>query len=93
MEQANAEFTTTDVVLVLGANDVVNPRQKPIPASPIYGMPVLDVEEAKMVIVNKRSMKPGYAASKTTYSSAQNLHVVRRCKKVLQDLVSEIKNV
>ncbi|MBD0295530.1 MAG: NAD(P)(+) transhydrogenase (Re/Si-specific) subunit beta, partial [Flavisolibacter sp.] len=61
MEQANDEFPTTDVVLILGANDVVNPAAKTNPDSPIYGMPVLDVGLAKTVIVNKRSMKPGYA--------------------------------
>jgi NAD(P) transhydrogenase subunit beta len=61
MEQANDEFNTTDVVLMLGANDVVNPAAKTDPSSPIYGMPILDVELAKTVIVNKRSMKPGYA--------------------------------
>ena len=61
MEQANEEFPTTDVVLILGANDVVNPAAKTDPASPIYGMPILDVELAQNVIVNKRSMKPGYA--------------------------------
>src|SRR5581483_2256867 len=60
MEQANDEFSTTDVVLILGANDVVNPAAKTDPSSPIYGMPILDVELAKNVIVNKRSMKPGY---------------------------------
>ncbi|MFI5157104.1 MAG: NAD(P)(+) transhydrogenase (Re/Si-specific) subunit beta, partial [Chitinophagales bacterium] len=61
MEQANEEFPTTDIVLVLGANDVVNPAAKTDPSSPIYGMPILEVELAKSVIVNKRSMKPGYA--------------------------------
>ncbi len=61
MEQANGQFTTTDVVLILGANDVVNPAAKNDPASPIYGMPILEVENARSVIVNKRSMKPGYA--------------------------------
>ncbi len=62
MEQANDGFSTTDVVLVPGANDVVNPAAKTDPSSPIYGMPILDVElSVKRVIVNKRSMKPGYA--------------------------------
>ena len=59
MEEANEEFPSTDVVLILGANDVVNPAAKNDPSSPIYGMPILDVELAKHVIVNKRSMKPG----------------------------------
>src|SRR6185437_9951665 len=61
MDDANEEFKSTDVVLVLGANDVVNPAAKNCASSPIYGMPILEVELAKNVIVNKRSMKPGYA--------------------------------
>ena len=61
MEQANEEFQPADVVLILGANDVVNPAAKEDTSSPIYGMPILEVELAKNVIVNKRSMKPGYA--------------------------------
>lgn len=61
LEQINPLFPETDVVLVLGANDVVNPAARYDKASPIYGMPILDVDKAKTVIVSKRSMNPGFA--------------------------------
>jgi NAD(P) transhydrogenase subunit beta len=94
MEQANEEFSTTDVVLILGANDVVNPAAKSDPASPIYGMPILDVELAKHVIVNKRSMKPGYAGIENElFFRPKTSMLFGDAKKVLQDLVTEIKNL
>jgi len=61
MDEINPEFKTTDVVLVVGANDVVNPAAKTSPGAPIYGMPILDVAEAAQVIFLKRSMRPGFA--------------------------------
>ncbi|MFM1792179.1 MAG: hypothetical protein RLZZ252_533 [Bacteroidota bacterium] len=61
MEHINSEFATTDVVLVVGANDVVNPAAKTDPNSPIYGMPILEVDQSKQIVVLKRSMKAGYA--------------------------------
>jgi NAD(P) transhydrogenase subunit beta len=61
LEQVNPEFPRTDVVLVIGANDVVNPAARTDPTSPIYGMPVLNVDQAKTVVVLKRSMAPGFA--------------------------------
>ena len=61
MEQVNGEFAQTDVVLVVGANDVVNPAARDDPASPIYGMPILDVDRARNIIVLKRSMGHGFA--------------------------------
>jgi NAD(P) transhydrogenase subunit beta len=61
METANPELRTADVALVVGANDVVNPAAKTSPGSPIYGMPILDVDEAKAVVFLKRSMRPGFA--------------------------------
>ena len=61
LEEINSEFSSTDFVIVLGANDVVNPLARTDEDSPIYGMPILDVDLAKQVIVIKRSMSPGYA--------------------------------
>jgi NAD(P) transhydrogenase subunit beta len=61
MDEVNPEFKTTDVVLVVGANDVVNPAAKTTPSAPIYGMPILEVSEAQQVIFLKRSMRPGFA--------------------------------
>ncbi len=61
LEQINSEFTSTDVVLIIGANDVVNPAAKTTPGSPIYGMPILNVDDAKRTIVFKRSLSPGFA--------------------------------
>jgi NAD(P) transhydrogenase subunit beta len=94
MEQANDEFPSTDVVLILGANDVVNPAAKTDPASPIYGMPILDVELAKTVIVNKRSMKPGYAGIENElFFQKKTSMLFGDAKKVLQDLIAEIKTL
>ena len=94
MEDANEEFKTTDVVLILGANDVVNPAAKNDPASPIYGMPILEVELAKTVIVNKRSMKPGYAGIENElFFHIKTSMLFGDAKKVLQDLLAEIKNL
>ena len=61
MDDINPEFPRTDVALVIGANDVTNPDARSSPASPIYGMPILDVDKATQVVVLKRSMKPGFA--------------------------------
>jgi NAD(P) transhydrogenase subunit beta len=94
MEQANDEFKTCDVVLILGANDVVNPAAKNDPASPIYGMPILEVEFAKTVIVNKRSMKPGYAGIENDlFFQPKTSMLFGDAKKVLQDICAEVKNV
>ena len=61
MDRINPEFKNADVALVVGANDVVNPAAKSTPGSPIYGMPILDVESARQVVFLKRSMRPGFA--------------------------------
>jgi H+-translocating NAD(P) transhydrogenase subunit beta len=94
MEQANDEFPSVDVVLILGANDVVNPAAKTDASSPIYGMPILDVGLAKNVIVNKRSMKPGYAGIENDlFFQPKTSMLFGDAKKVLQDLVAEIKSL
>ena len=94
MEQANDEFKTCDVVLILGANDVVNPAAKNDAASPIYGMPILEVEFAKTVIVNKRSMKPGYAGIENDlFFQPKTSMLFGDAKKVLQDICTEVKSV
>ncbi len=94
MENINPQFNNTDVVLVVGANDVVNPAAHNNPASPIYGMPILDVENAKHVIVNKRSMNAGYAGieNELFYNSKTSM-LFGDAKKVLTDLVAELKNM
>jgi NAD(P) transhydrogenase subunit beta len=61
MDEANSELPSTDVALVVGANDVVNPAAKTTPGAPIYGMPILNVDEARAVVFLKRSMRPGFA--------------------------------
>ena len=92
MEDANNNFKNTDVVLILGANDVVNPAAKNDPASPIFGMPILEVEQAKTVIVNKRSMKPGYAGIENAlFFQPKTSMLFGDAKKVLQDLCTEVK--
>ena len=94
MEEANDEFGTTDAVLILGANDVVNPAAKTDPASPIYGMPILEVEKAKNVIVNKRSMKPGYAGIENQlFFQPKTSMLFGDAKAALQKLVAEIKSL
>jgi NAD(P) transhydrogenase subunit beta len=94
MEHANEEFPQTDVVLILGANDVVNPAAKTDPASPIYGMPVLDVELSKLVIINKRSMNPGYAGIENElFFQPKSSMLFGDAKDVLQKLVAEIKTL
>lgn len=94
MEDANEQMSNTNVALILGANDVVNPAAKEDPASPIYGMPILEVEKAEHVIVNKRSMKPGYAGIENElFFRPKTSMLFGDAKKVLQDLVSELKGM
>jgi H+-translocating NAD(P) transhydrogenase subunit beta len=94
MEEINPEFPNTDVVLVVGANDVVNPAAKTDPSSPIYGMPILDVELAKNIIINKRSMNAGYAGiDNLLFYHPKNSMLFGDAKDVLTKLVAEIKQL
>ena len=94
MDDINPQFTNTDVVLVVGANDVVNPAAHNDPSSPIYGMPILDVENAKHIIVNKRSMNAGYAGIENELFFNQKTSMLfGDAKEALTKLVAELKNM
>jgi len=94
MEDINSEFQNTDAVLVVGANDVVNPAAHNDPTSPIYGMPILDVENSKSIIINKRSMNPGYAGIENELFYNQKTSMLfGDAKDVLTKLVHELKNM
>ena len=94
MDIINPDFPATDVVLVLGANDVVNPQAKNDPDSPLYGMPVLDVQQARTVFVVKRGMSAGYSGIKNDLFELANTSMVfGDAKKVLGDLLGELKEL
>lgn len=94
MDRVNPEFKTTDVVVVVGANDVVNPAAETEPASPIYGMPILKVIEGRTVIIIKRSLSPGYAGIKNSLFEADNaMMIFGDAKQVLQEVVKELKEL
>lgn len=93
LEEANAELKDTDVVIVVGANDVVNPSAEDDPGSSIYGMPVLQVWNAKQVIVLKRSMRPGYAGIQNPlFFHEKTKMLFGDAKDSLGKLVGEVKN-
>ena len=93
MEDINSEFAQTDVVLVLGANDVVNPAAKNDPKSAIAGMPILEAYKAKTIIVNKRSMASGYAGlDNELFYMDKTMMVFGDAKKVIEDMVKAVEN-
>ncbi len=92
MDRINPEFTQTDVAIVLGANDVVNPVAAKDKTSPIYGMPILEVHNARTVIVVKRGLSPGFAGIPNELFIRDNsLMVPGDAKKVLQDIIKSIR--
>jgi NAD(P) transhydrogenase subunit beta len=94
MDEINEQLARTDVVLVIGANDVVNPAARTDPASPIYGMPILNVDHAKNVIVLKRSMAAGYSGVENDlFYLANTAMLFGDAKKSLEALVAEVKIV
>jgi NAD(P) transhydrogenase subunit beta len=92
MDEINPVFEQTDVVLVIGANDVVNPVARTDPSSPIAGMPILDVDKARTVVVIKRSLSPGFAGIPNPLFAAKNtLMYFADGKKAILDLIAALK--
>jgi NAD(P) transhydrogenase subunit beta len=92
MEQINPEFERSDVALVIGANDVVNPAARNTPTSPLFGMPILNVDKAGHVVVMKRSMNPGFAGveNELFYGDRTSM-LFGHAKDSLQKLIAEVK--
>jgi NAD(P) transhydrogenase subunit beta len=91
MEDINSEFNEADVALVIGANDVVNPAARHDTTSPIYGMPILDVDKARTVMIIKRSMNPGFAGiDNELYYFDRTLMLFGDAKAFVAELVKEL---
>jgi NAD(P) transhydrogenase subunit beta len=94
MDEANPEFPRTDVALVVGANDVTNPAARSNPESPLYGMPILDVDKAKNVVVLKRSMNPGFAGIENElYFDPKTAMLFGDAKDSIERLIAGVKSV
>jgi NAD(P) transhydrogenase subunit beta len=91
MDSINPEFPQTDVALVIGANDVTNPAARQDAGSPIYGMPILDVDKARTIMVIKRSMSPGFAGiDNPLYYLDRTLMLFGDAKAFVGDIVREL---
>ena len=94
MDEINPDFPRTDVALVIGANDVTNPAARNNPASPIYGMPILNVDQAQQVIVLKRSMRPGFAGiDNELYTEPKTAMLFGDAKESVQNLIQAVKTI
>ena len=94
LDEINPEFEDCDVALILGANDVVNPAARHDQSSPIYGMPILNVDKSRTVLINKRSMNPGFAGVQNELFGYDNsIMVFGDAKDMLNDLLKEVKEL
>jgi NAD(P) transhydrogenase subunit beta len=94
MDEINPEFPQTDVALVIGANDVTNPAAREDQSSPIYGMPILEVDKAHNIVVLKRSMNPGFAGiDNALYYDPKTVMLFGDAKDSVSKLVGEVKEL
>ncbi len=94
MDDANGEFSRTDVAVVVGANDVVNPDARSNKSSPIYGMPILDVDNSQTVVVLKRSMNPGFAGIENPlFYNPKTVMLFGDAKKSIMQLIQDVKTL
>src|SRR6201988_3750415 len=92
MDEINPEMPQMDVCVVVGANDVVNPAARSDRSSPIFGMPIIDADKARIVLANKRSMNPGFAGiDNALYSADNTLMVFGDAKSVLGDIAAALR--
>jgi NAD(P) transhydrogenase subunit beta len=93
MDEINSDFADTDVVLVIGANDVVNPAAKTDPTSAIYGMPILEAYKARTILIVKRSMATGYAGlDNDLFYLDKSMMVFGDAKKVIEDISKALQH-